>query len=91
MATTNAERETHLNQVADDRSTWEAASNDPVMVARLQRIGAVLVRTVGETHFYRLRADQVVIRSGKRKVSERARIEAAQRLRASSTTRAVAG
>lgn len=91
MATTNAERETHLNQVADDRSTWEAASNDPVMVGRLQRIGAVLVRTVGDTHFYRLRADQVVIRSGKRKMSERARIESAERLRSASRTGTLAG
>jgi len=91
MATTNAERETHLNLVADDRSYWHVASNDPVMVGRLHRIGAELVRVVGETHFYRLRADQVLIRKGKRQMSERARIESAERLRSVSTTGIAAG
>lgn len=47
----------------DDRTLWEAAS--PVM------IGAELVRTVGETRFYRLDAAQVLLR--KRHVSDQTR------------------
>jgi len=83
---TNAERETHLNLCADDRSTWQVASNDPVLIGRLERIGAELVSVAGETHFYRLRADQVLLRRGKRRMSEETRHAVAQRLRALSGT-----
>ena len=86
--TTNAERETHLNLAADDRSIWHVASNDPVMIARLQRIGADLVSVKGETVFFTLRADQVLLRKGKRHVSDATRHAAAQRLRVSSRTEA---
>jgi hypothetical protein len=40
---TNAERETHLNMVAGDRDIWHVYSDDPVMMARLERIGAKTV------------------------------------------------
>ena len=72
--------------VADDRASWHVASNDPIMQGRLQRIGAELVRTVGETRFYRLRADQVLLRKGKRQMSEQERTERAERLRNASFT-----
>jgi hypothetical protein len=60
------EGETHLNMTADDRQHWQVASNDPVLQARLERIGAVTLSVAGATRFYRLRADQVLLRRGKR-------------------------
>ncbi len=86
MTTTNEERETVLSMAADDRHTWHAATNDPVMMRRLDGIGAELVNTRGETRFYRLRADQVLLRKGKRHVSDETRRAAAQRLKSYSTT-----
>lgn len=76
----NAERETHLNLSADDRSTWEVFSDDPVMMARLDKIAEVAV-AVGGGKRYRLRADQVVLRTGKRRVSEAQRLQMVERLR----------
>lgn len=76
----NAERETHLNLIADDRSVWEVFSDDPVMMARLDKIAEV-AEVVGGGKRYRLRADQVVLRTGKRRVSEAQRLQMAERLR----------
>lgn len=64
----NAERETHLNMVAGDRDTWHVYSDDPVMMTRLERIGAKPVRE--ESHggkHYTLRADQLLLRKVKPK------------------------
>ena len=86
---TNAERETHLNMSADDRGTWQVYSDDPVMQRRMEKVGATLVKT--EAHggkHYTMRADQVLLRLGKRKVSEAQRKVLADRLsslRSSST------
>ena len=81
---TNEERETTLSMVADDRNTWIVFSDDPVMVARFRRIGAKEVEgRKGETgvHFT-LDASQVLLRKGKRKLSDEARAASAERLRA---------
>lgn len=67
MELTNAERETHLNLVADDRNTWYVYSDDPVMQRRLEGIGATVVEDDGTGIHYTLRADQVFLRKGKRK------------------------
>ena len=81
---TNEERETTLSLVADNRNLWHVFSDDPVMVNRLKRIGAVEVEgRPGETgaHFT-LDASQVLLRKGKRTLSEASRAASAERLRA---------
>lgn len=71
-----SEKETMMNMVADDRSYWEVFSDDEVMQARLEKVGAELIRTAssGEGKFYRLRTDQVHIRKGKRQYSEEEKV-----------------
>lgn len=78
---TNEERETHLSMTADDRSIWIVFSDDPVMMRRLDAI-AEFVRNVGEGKEYRLRADQLTLRRGKRQLSEAQRAKLAKRLAA---------
>jgi len=79
------EQETHLNMVADDRDTWHVYSDDPVIMARLERIGAKLVKE--EAHggkHYMLRAEQVLLRRGKPKrkpMTDEQRAELRRRLR----------
>lgn len=88
MNLTQQEQETHLNMTADDRNTWQVFSDDLVMQRRLEGIGATLVRVAadGIGKHYTLRADQVLIRAGKRKVSEAQREQSSARLRASRRT-----
>ena len=59
MALSKAERETHINMVADDRTQWEVFSDDEVMLRRLEAIGAECIGEVGEGRRYRLAASQV--------------------------------
>ena len=66
---TNEETETSLYQNAADRGTWNLFTDDPVWQRRLESYGIAPVRTEGESKLYTLRADQVVIRKGKRKTS----------------------
>jgi len=77
-----AEQETHLNMVAENRNIWEVCSDDKVMILRLESIGATFVRADGPTKFYTLRADQVVLRAGKRKMSDEQRKQTGDHLRA---------
>lgn len=77
----NAERETMLNMPADDRSRWIVFSDDPVMMRRLENANAEFVRNVGAGKEYRLRADQVLIRKGKRTVSDEQRRKSAERMK----------
>jgi len=79
---TLGEQETHLNMTADDRSIWEVCSDDKVMQLKLERIGAIFVRGDGPTKFYTLRADQVLLRKGKRRMSDEQRKQSGDRLRA---------
>lgn len=83
MALTLAEMETHLNMSADDRSMWTVSSDDPVMQKRLEAVGATLLKESknGVTKFYTLRADQVLIRKGKRELSDDTKQQLADRLR----------
>ena len=88
---TNEERETTLSLVADDRNLWHVFSDDPVMIGRLRRIGATEVEgRKGETgvHFT-LDAGQVLLRKGKRTLSEASRIASAERLRAGKQLKSV--
>lgn len=76
------EQETHLNMTADDRGTWYCYTDDPVMIRRLDSIGADLTKR--EAHggcHYVLRADQLLLRKGKRQVSEAQRQAAGERMR----------
>jgi hypothetical protein len=88
MNLTLEEMETALTMSADDRGTWQVFSDDPVMQRRLEAIGATPVRTAntGSGKFYTLRADQVLIRTGKRKMSEAQKAQLGDRLRAMRST-----
>lgn len=76
----NDERETHLNMVANDRNTWTVYTDDPVMAARLNKIAIGISKGFGKE--YTLRADQVVLRKGKRAVSDAQRKLLSNRLAA---------
>jgi len=73
---------------ADDRGMWTVSSDDPVMQRRLEAIGATLLREGrnGITKFYTLRADQVLLRKGKRELSDDTKAQLADRLRAMRAT-----
>lgn len=78
----NAERETCLNMTADNRSEWEAYTDDPVMQRRFESIGAELIAEVyGGGKRYRLRANQILLRRGKRRLSEATKAKLSERLR----------
>jgi hypothetical protein len=68
----NEERETHLSLVADNRSTWHVYSDDPVMVRRLESVGAKLIRVAadGVGRFYELPSSQITIRKPKKPMSD---------------------
>ena len=80
-ALTNAERETHLNMAADNRGVWEIASDDPMMLRRLEAVGATLVRQRGETRWYTLPAEQVTIRR-RRELTDEQRAVLSERAKA---------
>jgi hypothetical protein len=65
------EQETTFTIDATDRSLVRVYSNDPVFIARLEKVGAKVHRRAPDGGmFYDLRDDQLVLRKGKRKVSE---------------------
>jgi hypothetical protein len=78
---TNAERETHMNLVAENRDLWEVTTDDPVMVRRFKAIGATFVRKQGELHYFTLPANQVTLRN-KRHLSDDQRAALSERARA---------
>ena len=82
MNLTNEERETHLNMVASDRTLWEISTDDPVMIARLEKVGATFVREdfSGNTRFYTLPANQVSIRRAV-VMSDKQKAQLAERMR----------
>lgn len=73
------ERETHLNQSAADRKTWEMATDDPIWIARMEKLGIVPDRTRGATHFYTIDDAWVSVRRP-RQYSEEQRRKMAERL-----------
>jgi hypothetical protein len=80
------ERETHLNMTGDNHAEWEVFTDDPYWIRRLEKMGIQPVAKVGFGFKYKLSADQVLIRKGKRHVSEATRTAMRERLRNSSTT-----
>ena len=79
MTTSNEERETHLNQSADNRKVWEMATDDPLWSARMEKLGIAPDRTRGETHFYTVPDNQITIRR-KRQMTDEQRRTIAERL-----------
>lgn len=84
MNLTQQEQETILSMSAFDRNFWHVYSDDPVMQRRLEGIGAKIVRVAsdGIGKHYQLRADQVLLRKGKRELSEDTKAQLGDRLRA---------
>lgn len=74
-------RETHLNMMAHDHKTWELFSDDPYWIRRMEKLGIEPTEKVGEGFMYTLRSDQVLVRKGKRTVSDRQRRVAAERMK----------
>lgn len=73
MATlTNEERETHLNMTADDRSAWKVFSDDPVMIARLDKISTAY-KSTANGRWYRLTAGQVTLKKERAELSDEER------------------
>lgn len=69
---TNAERECHLSMMADNHSVWEIYADDPMWVARLDKI-AVAYKTSAIGKWYRLTAGQVSIKKERPPLSEEQR------------------
>ena len=65
-----SERETHLNMTGDNHDVWEVFSDDPFMIRRIEALGVKPIEAVGAGFIYQLSADQVLLRKGKRKVSD---------------------
>lgn len=57
----NAERETHINMTAEDRSKWTVFTDDPVMIRKLDKI-AKCTGKHGEGKYYELEKAQVSLR-----------------------------
>lgn len=73
------EMETHFNIVASDRKTVIVFSDDPVWVARLDKIATGTV--CGDGKEYKLHIDQLVIRKGKKQMSDAQKQAAGDRMR----------
>lgn len=73
------ERETCFNMTGDDHTVFQVFSDDPFWIRRLEKLGAVPTAVVGAGFTYTLRADQLLVRKGKRLVSEEQREALRQR------------
>jgi hypothetical protein len=54
----------------DNHAQWEVFTDDPYWIRRLEKMGIQPFAKVGFGFKYKLSADQVLIRKGKRHVSE---------------------
>jgi predicted acylesterase/phospholipase RssA len=88
-----AETFTTFTQCADDRSKWRVYSADPVMIRKLESIGAVLLSQYddGVGRLYEIRADQMTLKKGKRQLSPESRAALAKRLQDMRAAQAVQG
>jgi hypothetical protein len=76
------ERETAIMQSADDRGTWKIYTDDPVMIAKLERMGMpAVVRDDGIGREYLVEANQVSFRR-KRVMSEDEKMKRRERAKA---------
>jgi len=85
------ERETHLSMAGTEHGHWDVFTDDPYWIRRLEKLGIEPIRIVGAGCQYRLTADQVMIRKGKRHVSDATRTAMIERLQNSRTTGVLAG
>ncbi len=75
------ERETHFNMTGDDHQQWTVFTDDPYWIRRLDKI--TIGKPVGNGKEYTLRADQVLVRTGKKQLSDEAKAAMGQRLQES--------
>lgn len=75
------ERETCLNMNGGDHSAWEVFTDDPYWIRRLDKITTGTEKGLGKV--YKLTADQVLIRKGKRQTKRTPEQIEAMKLRAS--------
>lgn len=83
-ALTLAEQETALTMSADDRSTWQIFSDDPVMQRRFESIGATLIKASpdGISKWYAIPANQISLRQPAKPLSDERKAQLADRMRA---------
>lgn len=74
------EQETVFNIIANDRNKVHVFSDDPIWIARLDKISEA-VRVTGEGKEYILRIDQLVVRKGKKHMSDEQRAAMSERMR----------
>jgi len=74
-----SERETHISMAGDDHTQWLVFSDDPFWQRRLDRIAVGAPAGAGK--MYVLRAEQVLLRKGKRLVTDAQRAAMAERAR----------
>lgn len=70
---TLAETESTLSQTADDRTIWRMYTADPVIIRKMESIGAKLLRNYDDYQgrLYEVKAEQIIFRKGKRVLSEK--------------------
>jgi hypothetical protein len=73
------ERETHINMTGDNHDVWVVFTDDPYWIRKLDKVAQG--KPVGNGKEYKLRADQVVIRSGKKQLSETHKAQLAIKMR----------
>ena len=74
------EQETCFNIIASDRSKVHVFTDDPVWIARLDKVSEA-VRNTGEGKEYILRIEQLVVRKGKKHMSDEQRAAMSERMR----------
>lgn len=78
---TAAERETRFSMMGDEHGTWEVFTDDPMWVSRLDKI-ATAYKTNGEGKWYKIPANQIVIRKPTSEARKEASRKAGERGRA---------
>lgn len=83
------ERETHFNMTGDDHQQWAVFTDDPYWIRRLDKVA--IGKQVGNGKAYTLRADQVLVRTGKKQLSDEAKTAMGQRLQQSTKNASTTG
>ena len=73
------EQETHFNITGDNRDVVHVFSDDSMWIRRLDKLATGTSCGAGKK--YELNIDQLVIRKGKRSVSDASRLASAERMR----------
>jgi hypothetical protein len=77
---TLVERETHLSQSADNHDEWEMYTDDPIWIARMNRLGIVARRTTAAGgKFYTIPDGQITIRKKRRPMTEEELVKVRER------------